>query len=315
MVEEAAQRPVHAVVLGARRGAEVDGVEHELAQPQHRPADLVGLGDVAALARAGDDVAHQGVDPRRAGLPEQLDLRRRQVVLGEDPGADRVVDVVVDVGDPVDQSHHPTLERRRLAGAGVVEDPVADLLGQVQSLALALELVDDPSEWRLCLNPSRPALAHRPVERLLADVAERRVAEVVPEPDRLGQVLVQGQRPGDGPGDEAGLERVREPSPVVVALGGDEHLRLVLQPPERLRVGDPVAIALKRRPHLAVGLGDRPIRGIRARRRRPEVLPLPALDALPQALIDRSARLVQSGLSIRRASSPSRGSGLSRITR
>ena len=36
-----------------------------------------------------------------------------------------------------------------------------------------------------------PALAHALVEHLLADVAEGRVAEVVPEPDRLGQVLVE----------------------------------------------------------------------------------------------------------------------------
>ena len=247
--------------------------------------------------------------------PSSSISRRRQVVLGEDPGADRVVDVVVDVGDPVDQPHDPPLERRRLAGAGVVEDPVADLLGQVQPSPVALEHVDHPQRVEVVLETPRRRARAAPVERLLADVAERRVAEVVPEPDRLGQVLVQPQRPRDGPGDEAGLERVREPRPVVVALGRDEHLRLVLQPPERLRVGDPVAIALKRRPHLAVGLGDRPIRGVRARRRRPEVLRLPALDALPQALIDRSARLVQSGLSIRRASSPSRGSGLSRITR
>ena len=50
------------------------------------------------------------------------------------------------------------------------------------------------------------------------------------------------------------LERVREPRAVVVALGRDEHLRLVLEPPERLGVHDPVAVALERRAQRAVVL-------------------------------------------------------------
>ena len=86
------------------------------------------------------------------------------------------------------------------------------------------------------------------VEGLLAGVAERRVAEVVAERDRLGQVLVQPQRPGDGARDPGGLERVREPRAVVVALRVDEDLGLVLEAPERLAVDDAVAVALERRP-------------------------------------------------------------------
>jgi len=38
------------------------------------------------------------------------------------------------------------------------------------------------------------ALAPRTVEDVLPDVPERRVAEVVPQPDRRGQVLVEPQR-------------------------------------------------------------------------------------------------------------------------
>ena len=91
------------------------------------------------------------------------------------------------------------------------------------------------------------ALAQARVEHALADVAERRVAEVVPEPDRLGQVLVEPERPGDGARDPARLERVGQAGAVVVALGRDEDLRLVLEAPERLRVDDPVAVALERR--------------------------------------------------------------------
>ena len=91
----------------------------------------------------------------------------------------------------------------------------------------------------------------RAVERVLAGVTEGRVAEIVAEPDRLGQILVQAQRPRDDARDRRRLERVRHPGSVVVALRVDEDLRLALQPPERLRVDDAVAVALERRPHAA----------------------------------------------------------------
>ena len=99
-----------------------------------------------------------------------------------------------------------------------------------------------------------PALAHARVEHLLADVPERRMPEVVTEPDRLGQVLVQPERARDVARDPAGLERVGEARAVVVALGRDEHLRLVLEPAERLGVHDPVAVALERRAVVGVRL-------------------------------------------------------------
>ena len=117
------------------------------------------------------------------------------------------------------------------------------------------------SECSLCLKPP-PSARGAAVERLLARVAEGRVAEIMSEPDRLRQILVQPQRPGDGAGDPARLQRVAQPRPVMVALGRDEDLGLVLQPPERLRVHDPIAVALERRAQRAVGLGDGTLRRV-----------------------------------------------------
>ena len=87
------------------------------------------------------------------------------------------------------------------------------------------------------------------VERSLAGVPERRMAHVVAEPDRLGQVLVQPEGARDDASDARGLERVGHARAVVVAGRVDEDLCLPLQPPERLRVQDAVAVALKRRAH------------------------------------------------------------------
>jgi hypothetical protein len=75
---------------------------------------------------------------------------------------------------------------------------------------------------------------------------ERRMPEIVPEADRLREVLVEPQRARHGAGDLRGLQRVREARAVVVALRRDEDLRLVLEPPERLAVHHAVAVALER---------------------------------------------------------------------
>src|SRR5207249_1529743 len=135
-----------------------------------------------------------------------------------------------------------------------VEDPVAHLLGEVEAAPVALEGIDDAKRVLVVAKAAVGALAQNAVERLLPDVAERRVAEVVAEPDRLGQILVERESPRHRPRDARSLDRVREPGAVVIALRRDEYLRLVLQPAKGLRVDDPVAVALEGRSQGAVRL-------------------------------------------------------------
>jgi predicted transcriptional regulator len=73
----------------------------------------------------------------------------------------------------------------------MARDPVAHRLRQVQARAVALEPLDDPQRVLVVTEGAREAFAQAGVEDGLADVAEGRVAEVVPEPDRLRQVLVR----------------------------------------------------------------------------------------------------------------------------
>ena len=96
------------------------------------------------------------------------------------------------------------------------------------------------------MEPAIEPLLQQVVQGMLAGMAERRVAEVVPHRDRLDQILVEAQRPRHGAGQRGDLQRMGQPGAVVIALRGHEHLRLVLEPPERLRVQDPVAVPLKR---------------------------------------------------------------------
>ena len=151
---------------------------------------------------------------------------------------------------------------------------------QIQSMAVVLEHVDDAQALLVVVESAR----HQPVDDALARVAERRVPEVVAERDRFGQLLVQPQHLGDGARDLRDLERVRQPGPVVIAGWREEHLRLVLQPPEGLAVDDAVAIALKRGTHVVFGLGPQAAARIGALRRlRREDLPLARLELLAKS--------------------------------
>ena len=95
-------------------------------------------------------------------------------------------------------------------------------------------------------------------------MAERRVAEVVDQRQRLGQILVAAQSAGQGAGNLRDLDRMREPRAEMVALMGDENLRLVLEPRKAVewmmrsrsrwngvRVG--LSLSSNRRPRLFAG--------------------------------------------------------------
>src|SRR5882672_2435088 len=84
-------------------------------------------------------------------------------------------------------------------------------------------------------------------------MAERRVAEIVGERHRLAEILVQPEGAADGAGDLRHFKRMGQPGAVVVALVIDEDLRLVLQPPERRRMDDAIAVALERAASLGLG--------------------------------------------------------------
>ena len=123
---------------------------------------------------------------------------------------------------------------------------------------------------------SKPPWARRQaIERALAGMAERRMAEIMGERQRLGEVLVEAERAGERAGDLRHLERVGQPGAVMVALVEHEHLGLVAQPAEGGGMDDPVAIAPEGLRVRARRLGKQPpaaalgVAGIRAREEQP----------------------------------------------
>ena len=111
---------------------------------------------------------------------------------------------------------------------------------------------------------SKPPKRQAGVERALAGMAERRMAEVMGQRQRLGEVLVEAERAGERPGDLGHFQRMGQPGAVVVALVEHEDLGLVLQPAERGRMDDPVAIAPERVAGRRSAAPDGAARGSRA---------------------------------------------------
>ena len=159
--------------------------------------------------------------PRRS--PHRSRHDGRQGGRGDDAAADGVLEVVADVGDPVGPADHLALGGGGCRpGPGVVADAVERLLAQVER---GQRHVGPP--WGVV-----EAAVDVGGERVLAGMAARAVAAVVPEGDGLGQGHVQPAGPGDPGGHLGDLECVGQPGPLVV-VGEDEDLGLAGQAPER----------------------------------------------------------------------------------
>ena len=111
------------------------------------------------------------------------------------------------------------------------------------------------------------------IERALAGVAERRMAEVVTKRRRFRQILVEAERAAERAGDLGDLQGVRQAGAEMIALMEDEHLGLVGEPAERGGVDDSVAVAAEGAAAGALALGKAPAsapRRIRGQRRAGE---------------------------------------------
>jgi hypothetical protein len=86
---------------------------------------------------------------------------------------------------------------------------------------------------------------HAIVERLLSGVTKGRMAKVVGQRDRFGEILVELQGARNSARDLGDLEAVRQAGTEQVAFVIDEDLGLVFETPKGRRMHDPVAVALE----------------------------------------------------------------------
>ena len=202
-----------------------------------------------------------------------------------------VVGIVGVVGDRVGGIDHLGFEERCGSGAVFLSCRlgVEHLAGEIEARELGiagLQKLHDPQ----CLGivVEAPLVAEQFGERVFSGVAERRMADVVGERQRLDKVFVEGERAGEGAGDTGHLEGVREPAAVVVAVVAREDLRLVGKPSEGGRVDDPVAVALVGAAKLVRGLGmdaARRIDGVHRPRCEQQALAGPPVGLAPAGIV------------------------------
>jgi len=143
--------------------------------------------------------------------------------------------------------------------AVVLDQPLQRFPGQVQAVECgiaALQRGDDAQRLRIMVEAAERGEAG--VERTLAGMAERRMAEIMGQRQRLGEILVETEPPRERAGDLCHFEGVSEPGAVMVAFVEYEDLRLVLEAAECGGVDDTVAVAAEDATAFAGRLGMEP---------------------------------------------------------
>ena len=106
---------------------------------------------------------------------------------------------------------------------------LARLEGQIQAVERGitlLEKVDNAEALQIVLEAAMTP--HASMKRVLPGMAEWRMAEIMGERDRLGEVLIEAQSARDRARNLRDLETVRETGTEMIAFMIDEDLRLVL---------------------------------------------------------------------------------------
>ena len=135
---------------------------------------------------------------------------------------------MVNIGDAVGDADNLSLPRLGDKLARVADNAHPNLIRQVQSRAVALQLVHHAK--RLLVVPER--LSRHIRQRRLARVAKRRVSQIVSIGRCLRQVLIEPQAAADCARNARDLKRMRHARAVMVALRREKHLRLMHQTAE-----------------------------------------------------------------------------------
>ena len=177
----------------------------------------------------------------------------------ENAGPKRVIQIMVQVGDPIRAADAFALQRFRKAGPGMTENAVADLCGQIQTMTVPLQAVHHAQALLVVTE----AILQEMIQRPFSDMAERGVPEIMPQGDGLCQILVQAQGTGQRPRHLGHLEGMGQAGAIVIPLGREKDLGFKLQAAKGLAVNDPVPVPLIHRAQIAGGEGGLPARGLR----------------------------------------------------
>ena len=180
------------------------------------------------------------------------------LLFGDDPGAQRVVQIVIQIGHVIAQPHHHRLPALLRVAGGMGQDPDTGLPAQIETAAILFDAVHHPQGLLVMAEP--PGI--NPIERPLPGMSEGCVPQVVTQSNGLRQIFIEHQRPRHRARQPGDLQRVGQARAVMVALRLKEHLGLVFQAAEGFAVRDPVGVPLKTGAQRTLFFTYRPARGI-----------------------------------------------------
>jgi hypothetical protein len=113
-----------------------------------------------------------------------------------------------------------------------------------------LKALDDPQCMKIVIK-SHAVMPEALIQRTLAGMPERRMANVMYKGKRLSQINIEIECRSDVPSDLRHLHGMRQTAAEMIRCAAGEHLRLTCETAERARLNYTVAVALKRRPIVA----------------------------------------------------------------
>ncbi len=141
----------------------------------------------------------------------------------------------------------------------MLDDALKRFPGQIEAIELGIAVFQrghDPQRLGIVVEAAVGFQAF--VQRPLAGMAEWRMAEVVGQRQRFGEILIEAKLPGQRAGNLGHFKRMRQPGAVMIAFVEHENLCFVLQAAKGGGMDDPVAIAPERAAGLARRLRKQP---------------------------------------------------------
>jgi len=121
------------------------------------------------------------------------------------------------------------------------KDAVNNFPGKVETRSILLQFFYDSQALIDMMKTSRQKFS----EDTLTGMAEGRMAEVMTQGNRFGEVFVQAQGSSHSPGDLADFKGMSQSGPVMITFRREKNLRLILQTTESFTMQNAISINLK----------------------------------------------------------------------
>ena len=199
----------------------------------------VGLQDIIFTLAGPDDIKNERVQALFGCIAECHAKCNGNIILGYDARALGIIHIVMNIGNLIGDTNHPSLQRRRRGLQLMIDDAIPHLPGEVQALPAVLQPVHNAQTLFIVPEAAR----HDGIQRPLTGVPVGCMPEIMTERDGLDKVVVKPECSPDRARDLRDLERMGQARAIMVSLRIQKDLCLILQPPECLAVNDPVSVA------------------------------------------------------------------------